>query len=152
MEFMDKVKLKDVLSHAGRDYVVEGLLTYDVAGKVHRLARAQAGKDLVLIELLTGEMDDRMLLLRDVHDLPVSTPPPPSIHYRNGSFVSRWSGLAKIAVEGQGGDRNAGACEVWRYRAGGDLVLQIEKWGAAVRVLFGESVPKGLIEHYPAGA
>jgi len=152
MEFTDKVKLRDVLSHAGRDYVVEGLLTYDVAGKTHRFARAQAGGDLVFIELLTSEMDDRLLLLRDVRDLHLSTPPPASVHYHNASFVSRWSGLAAVGVEGQGGDRVSGSCEVWRYRAGGDLVLQIEKWGSSVRALFGESVPKGLIEHYPAGA
>jgi hypothetical protein len=152
MEPTEKVKLRDVLSHAGHDYVVEGLLTYQVGNKSHRFARAQAGKDVVLFELLSGELDDRLLLLRDVHDLALTPPPPPSIHYRQASFVSRWSGLATISLEGNGGERAGGSCEVWRYRAGGDLVLQIEKWGSTLRVLSGESVPKGLIEHYPSGS
>lgn len=152
MEPTDKVKLKDVLSHAGQDYVVEGLLTYQVGNKSYRFARAQAGKDVTLFELLKGELDDRLLLLRDVNDLPLTPPPPPSIHYRQGSFVSRWSGLASVTVEGNGGERTSGSCEVWRYRAGGDLALQIEKWGSTVRVLSGESMPKGMVEHFPSGS
>ena len=34
-----KLRLRDILSYQGKDYVVEGLLTYRLGGKVYRLAR-----------------------------------------------------------------------------------------------------------------
>ena len=38
------LKPRDVVSYLGRDYVVEGVVTYKVAGKSHPLARAVDGE------------------------------------------------------------------------------------------------------------
>jgi len=153
MEPTQTIKPKDVLSYLGRDYIVDGVLTYKAAGKTTRLARAVDAEVVVWIEPLTDDMDDRLLVLSEVQDLPVGTPPPPSISYRNHTFLPRQSGLATVEVAGKVPGRAAGSFDVWRYRAAGDLYLHIEATPGGGRVvLFGESVHKGMIDLLPGGA
>jgi hypothetical protein len=54
-----------------------------------------------------------------------------------------------VSLEGRLPGRTPGACEVWRYRASGDLFLQIEKWPDGLVFLAGESVHKGMLEVLP---
>lgn len=149
MDATHTLRPRDVLSYLGRDYIVEGLLTYKLGGKTLRLARVVDGDVVLWVEPLTDDMDDRLLLLSEVHDLPIGTPPPPSISYRNATFVPRLSGLADIEVTGTVPRRSAGKSDVWRYRAAGDLFLQIEMTSAGVQILHGESVHKGMIDVLP---
>ena len=46
-------------------------------------------------------------------------------------------------------ERTAGSADVWRYRAAGDLYLQIEEGGGRVFMLAGESVHRGMIDVLP---
>ena len=46
-------------------------------------------------------------------------------------------------------ERAAGSADVWRYRAAGDLYLQIEEGGGRVFMLAGESVHRGMIDILP---
>jgi len=95
-------------------------------------------------------MDDRVLMLREVTDLPVSGTPPESISYKGQSYVQRLSGAATVSVLGQCPGRSAGNCQVWRFRAAGDLFIQVEKWSDKVVVLAGESIHKGMVDVLPA--
>jgi Domain of unknown function (DUF4178) len=149
MEATQTFKPGDVLGYLGRDYIVEGLLIYKLAAKTVRLARVVDGDVVLWVEPLTDDMDDRLLLLNEIHDLHIGTPPPPSISYRNNTFVPRMSGLAQVEVSGKVPGRSGGAFEVWRYRAAGDLFLQIELTSAGRVVLYGESVHKGMIDVLP---
>jgi hypothetical protein len=149
MDGSQTIKPNDILSYLGRDYVVEGLLTYQASGKTYRLARVVDGDAVLWVEPLTDDADDRLLVLTEVHDLAIGTPPPQSISYRTHMFVQRFSGLAKVAVAGTVTGRAAGAVDVWRYRAAGDLFLQIESSATGHVVLFGESVHKGMIDVLP---
>lgn len=150
-----KLRLRDVIGYQGRDYTVEGLLTYRLAARTFQLARlvdgSQASPDFQVrwIEPLTDDLDDRVLLFQEVSDVPVSTPPPPTLSYKGGSYVPRFSGAATISSEGDIGGR-MGNCEVWRYRAAGDIYIQIEKWPGRTVVLAGEAVHKDMIELFPA--
>jgi hypothetical protein len=144
-----KLRVRDIVSHQGRDWVVEGLLSYKLAGKVYPLARLVDGDDVLYLEPLLDELDDRMLFLGEVRDLDTSTPPPSTIVYRGSSYLPRNSGSATVAVEGRVPGRAAGPCELWRYRAAGDLYLQVEKWPDRVVVLQGESVHKGMVDVLP---
>jgi len=45
--------------------------------------------------------------------------------------------------------RTESAVDVWRYRAAGDLYLQIEHGTSGQVVLYGESVHKGMIDVLP---
>ncbi len=144
-----KLRLRDVISYEGKDYIVEGLLTYKLGGKVYRLARAVDGVDVRWIEPLTDDADDRILWFSDAKDLDMATPPPQTISYRGKSYLPRLSGQAQVAVEGKVPERFAGTCEVWRYRAAGDLFLQIEKWPDRTVTLTGEGVHKNMIDVLP---
>jgi hypothetical protein len=149
MESTQTMKPKDVLSYLGRDHIVEGLLTYKLGGKTFRLARAVDGATVLWVEPLTDDLDDRLLLLSEVKDLQIGTPPPASISYRNHTFLPRLSGSATVESTGIVPGRSAGAVDIWRYRAAGDLFLQIEAWPAGKVVLFGESVHKGMVDVLP---
>ena len=149
MDSTKALKSRDVLSYLGRDYIVEGVLTYKLGGKVYPLARAVDGDVVLWVEPLMDDLDDRMLLLTEVRDLDIATPPPQSIAYRNSAFVPRWSGRATVEIAGQVPGQVAGAREVWRYRAAGDLFLQIEARPEGTVALFGESVHKGMIDVLP---
>lgn len=146
MEATKALKPRDVLSYLGRDYVVEGIVVYKVNGKTHPLARAVDGDAVLWIEPLLDDLDDRLLLLAEVRDLDIGTPPPQSISYRQAAFLPRWSGPATVEVVGQVPGQQPGPREIWRYRAAGDVFLQIEARGTGTVVLYGESVHKGMID------
>lgn len=144
-------KPRDVISYLGRDYLVEGVLRYKLNGKSFPLAKAVDGDAVLWVEPLMGSIDDRMLLMTQIHDLDVTAPPPQTISYRNSAFLSRLSGVAVVEIDGAVPERTAGPCEIWRYRAAGDLFLQIEARPSGTTLLFGEAIHKGMVDVLPAG-
>lgn len=144
-----KLRVKDVISTMGQDFVVEAVLTYKLAGKSHPLARAVDGAQVVWVEPALDDGDDRILILRQVDDLQIGTPPPQSISYKGHTYLPRLSGQAAVEIAGKAPDRTAGTCRLWRYRAAGDAFLQIEDWNGTAVVLAGESVHKGMVEILP---
>ena len=144
-----KIQVRDVVSYAGRDYIVEGVLTYQHGGKSSQLARAVDGDLVLWIEPLREESDDRLLVLREIRDLEMSVPPPESIDYHDLTYVRRLTGRSTVDVSGQIPERTSGSVQIWRYRAAGDLFLQIEEGGGRVFMLAGESVHRGMIDILP---
>ncbi len=149
MEGSQTINPRDILSYLGRDYVVEGVLSYQLPGHSFKLARAVDGDVVLWVEPLVDEAHERLLVLTEVRDLAIGTPPPQSIDYRNNMFVQRFSGSAKLSVAGIVPGRTEQAVDVWRYRAAGDLHLQIEHGASGRVVLYGESVHKGMIDVLP---
>jgi hypothetical protein len=145
-----KLRLRDVISHQGRDFVVEAILTYRLGAKSYPLARAVDGDDVRWVEPLLDDSDDRYLFFKEVRNLPLSLPPPATISYGGASYVPRMSGTATVEIEGTAPGRAAGPVEFWRYRAAGDVFLQIEKWPSLTVALAGESVHKDMVEIFPA--
>jgi hypothetical protein len=145
-----KLRLRDIVSYQGKDYVTEGLLTYRLGGKVLRLARVVDGATVRWVEPLADDSDDRLLILDEVTGLDISAPPPSSISYQGKTYLPKLSGQATVEVAGKIPDRLAGSCEVWRYRAAGDVFLQIERWSDRTVTLAGESVHKDMVDILPA--
>jgi hypothetical protein len=145
-----KLRLRDIVSYQGKDYVVEGLLTYRLGGKVLRLARVVDGATVRWVEPLVDDSDDRLLILDEVTGLDISTPPPSTISYQGKSYLPKLTGQATVEIGGKVPDRLAGACEVWRYRAAGDVFLQIERWSDRTVTLAGESVHKDMVDVLPS--
>jgi hypothetical protein len=146
------IQIRDVLSFSGRDYVVEGTVTYQLAGKPFVLARAVDGAAVAWVESPddgAGALADRLLVLHEVRDLDVAVPPPESIDYHRLSYVQRLAARAAIEVGGAVPEHASGTLQVWRYRAAGDLYLQIEEGNGRVFMMAGESVPRGMIDHLP---
>jgi hypothetical protein len=145
-----KLRLRDIFSYQGRDYVVEGLLTYRLGGKIYRLARVVDADIVLWVEPLADDSDDRLLIFQEVPGLDLTLPPPSTISYQGKSYLPKLSGQAAVEVAGKVPDRLAGACEVWRYRGPGDIFLQIERWSDRTVTLTGESVHKDMVDILPA--
>jgi Domain of unknown function (DUF4178) len=146
------IHTRDVLSFHGRDYLVEGLVLYRLAGKTLQLARAVDGPTVIWVE----SPDDRavaaaarLMVLREIRDLDLEVPPPESIDYHRQSYVQRLAARATVEIEGVVPEHTTGPVQVWRYRAAGDLYLQIEEGNGRVFMMAGEAVPRGIIEHLP---
>jgi hypothetical protein len=144
-----KIQVRDVVSYAGRDYVVEGVLNYDAGGEHWQLARAVDGDTVLWVEPLRNDTDDRLLVLREIRDLEMSVPPPSAISYHELAYVQRVATRVNVGVTGKVPDHASGSVMLWRYRAAGDLFLQIEEGSGRVSMLAGESVHHGMIEILP---
>ncbi len=146
------IQTRDVLSFSGRDYMVEGTATYRIAGKAQVFARAVDGDMVTWFESpLDGEGSsaERLLVLREVRDLDLTVPPPESISYHRLTYVQRLNTRAVIETSGNVPERADGPVQVWRYRAAGDLTLQIDEGAGRVFMMAGESVHRGMIDHLP---
>jgi hypothetical protein len=146
------IQIQDVLSFSGRDYVVEGTVTYRVAGKVQLFARAVDGDVVAWFESPVdgeGRSADRLLVLHEIRDLDLTVPPPESISYHRLTYVQRLNARATLETSGNVPERAEGPVQLWRHRAAGDLTLQIEEGGGRVFMMAGESVHRGMIEHLP---
>jgi len=144
-----KIQVRDVVSYLGRDYLVEGVVTYHVNGKRFQLARAVDGREVLWVEPLRDDADDRLVLLRELRDLEMAIPPPESILYRGHTYLQRLAGKATVEVAGTVPDRSPGTIQLWRYHAAGDLFLQIDAGPSEVWMGAGESVHRGMIEILP---
>jgi len=144
-----KIQVRDVVSYLGQDYVVEGVATWTINGQKYPLARAVDGDKVLWIEPLLHDTDDRLLVLREVHDLAMAVPPPQTISYQELTYVQRLAGPASVQLTGTVPGRSPGSHQLWRYRAAGDRFLQIEEEAGRTRALVGESVHKGMIDILP---
>jgi hypothetical protein len=79
----------------------------------------------------------------------MSVPPPTAIAYHDLTYVQRLATRVKVTVTGQVPERASGSVMLWRYRAAGDLYIQIEEGASRVSMLAGESVHKAMIEVLP---
>jgi hypothetical protein len=145
------IHIRDVLSFSGRDYLVEGTVRYRLGGRTSLLARAVDGETTAWVESPDdeGRAGERLLVLHEVRDLDLSVPPPECIDYHRQSYVQRMAARATIEIDGLVPEHAAGPRQVWRYRASGDLYLQIEESGGRLFMMAGESVPRGMIDHLP---
>jgi hypothetical protein len=144
-----KIQVNDAVSYAGRDYIVEGVVTYESGGDSWQLARAVDGTTVLWVEPPHVDTEDRLLVLREIRDLEMSVPPPTAIAYHDLTYVQRLATRVTVSVDGRVPERTAGSAMVWRYRAAGDLYLQLEEGAGRVVMLAGESVHRGLIEVLP---
>lgn len=145
-----QLHLKDVVSYAGTDYLVEGLISYRVGRRKRVLARLADGRRVLWMEPPSDDLHERVLLLEEVHDLDMTTPPPANIYYKGRTYLRVFAGHAQVATSGRTPGRSPGTCEVWRYRAAGDTFIQIEAWPDALVVLAGPSAHQGMLQILPA--
>jgi hypothetical protein len=144
-----KIQVRDVVSHLGRDYLVEGVVTHRVNGKQIQLARAVDGAEVLWIEPPQADSGERLLVWREIHDLEMSIPPPESIWYRDHTYLQRLAGKATVEVTGAAPERSPGTAQLWRYHAAGDRHLLIESGAGGIWMAAGESVHQGMIDILP---
>ncbi len=139
----------DIVAYQGIDYHVDGLVEYVLADTVLRLARMTGADRVLFLEPPASEMTGRVLLMTEVDDLDLTTPPPRTIYRQGESYLLQVSGDARVAVTGEVAQRRHSTCALWRLRAAGGRYLQIERWPDGVRTLAGATVHQDMLEVRP---
>jgi hypothetical protein len=154
------LRVDDVLTIDGKDFLVEGMINYDEDGHRWTCARVADGTDvkwlLVGIERVSGS-STRLLAQDD--STQIAGYPPEVLVIGEVRYALDKRGAATCALHGDLGplgalkkDRPDGHVERarwWLYSAPGDDTLLLEQWGSDYRVLRGKKVVEGTIELIP---
>jgi hypothetical protein len=154
------VRVDDVLTLDGRDFLVEGMINYDEDGHRWIGARVVDGSDVKwLIVGIERAGTGAMRLLAQDETTQISGYPPEVLVIGDVRYALDKRGAATCALHGDLGalgalkkDRPDGHVERarwWLYTAPGDDTLLLEQWGADYRVLRGKKVGEGTIELIP---
>ncbi len=154
------LRVDDVLTIDGRDFLCEGLIAYDEDGHRWCAGRVADGGDVRWIVVgidRVGKSLARLLIHDDSH--PITGYPPEALVIGDVRYVLDKRGAATCKLMGDVGtlgdlkkDRPPGhveRCRWWLYSAPGDDTLLVEQWGADYRTLRGNKVVDGIIELMP---
>ncbi len=154
------LRVDDVLTIDGKDFLCEGLISYDEDGHRWSGARVVDNTDIrwlyVGIERIGGAAM-RMLVQDDTQAL--AGYPPEALVIGEVRYVLDKRGAATCQLHGDIGplgdlkkDRPAGhveRCRWWLYGAPGEDTLLVEQWGGDYRVLRGKKTDGGTFELIP---
>ncbi len=153
-------RVDDVLTIDGKDFIVEGLISYDEDGHRWSGARVVDGgevKWLVVGIERTGASSLRLLTQDEATQ--IAGYPPEVLVIGEVRYTLDKRGAATCTLSGELGplgalkkDRPDGHVERarwWLYAAPGDDTLLLEQWGADYRVLRGKKIGEGTIELIP---
>ena len=154
------LRVDDVVTLDGRDFLCEGLVAYDEDGHRWSGGRLVDGSDvkwlIVGIER-AGAGATRLLVADD--STPIAGYPPEAIVIGDLRYALDKRGTATCELKGDVGalgdlkkNRPPGhveRCRWWLYNAPGDDTLLVEQWGADFRVLRGKKISDATIELMP---
>jgi hypothetical protein len=151
------MRVDDIVTIDGHDFVVEGVIAYDEDGHRWIGARIVDDKDtrwIVVGVERAGAGATRMMKEDDT--LQLSGYPPEAIVVGETRFALDKRGTATAELRGDVGslaglakDRPPGhveRCRWWLYTAPGEDTLLVEQWGADYRALRGKKVNEGTID------
>jgi hypothetical protein len=142
------LRVGDVVTHGGHEYLVEGAIHYDEAGHrwvAGRLVDIDHERWLVIGMERVGADTVR---IAEVTDLDVSGYPPETmvvdtVRYnldKRGTATAKASGETDVLGSGNLSSGSVHRCRWWRYEGTGGKCLIIEQWGDAYRTLRGETI------------
>lgn len=154
------LRVDDVLTFDGKDFLCEGLIAYDEDGHRWfggRIVDAGDVKWLVIGIERAGAGAIRMLSQDDAQA--IAGYPPEALVVGDVRYVLDKRGAATCKLSGDVGtiggiakDRPAGhveRCRWWLYSAPGEDTMLVEQWGSDYRVLRGKKINEGAIEIIP---
>jgi hypothetical protein len=154
------LRVDDVLTIDGKDFLCEGLVAYDEDGHRWIGGRVVDGSDVkwLVVGLERASASSLRLLAQD-ESTPVTGYPPEALVFGEVRYVLDKRGTATCQLFGDLGalgsmkkDRPEGhveRCRWWLYSAPGDDTLLVEQWGSDYRVLRGKKVGDGTVELIP---
>lgn len=154
------LRVGDVLTIDGKDYLCEGLIAYDEDGHRWIGGRIVDGGEVTWIVVgLERASATSIRLLRQDESTPISGYPPEALVVGEVRYALDKRGTATCQLFGEIGglgamkqDRPEGhveRCRWWLYSAPGDDTLLVEQWGSDYRLLRGEKVGDGMVELIP---
>ncbi|MDQ3365610.1 MAG: DUF4178 domain-containing protein [Myxococcota bacterium] len=155
------LRVDDVLTLDGADFLCEGLISYDEDGHRWTSGRIVDGTDVkwLVVGIERAAASSIRLLAQD-SSMPLSGYPPEALVIGEVRYVLDKRGAATCRLFGDVGglgaltkDRPEGhveRCRWWLYNAPGDDTLIVEQWGNDYRVLTGKKVGEGMVELIPA--
>jgi len=158
---VNDLRVGDIIQRDGRDFLVEGVLSYDEDGHRWSAGRMVDGRDVLWLvagmERL-GSKDSIRLLTAD-EEMDITGYPPEmlvkdDVRYnldKRGTASAKFSGdLGKMP--GKRGDPSLDTverCRWWRYEGAGDDTLIVEQWSGEYRALRGKRISRELIDMIP---
>lgn len=154
------LRVQDVLTIDGRDFVVEGMMGYDEDGHRWTAARIVDAADIKwLVVGLERTGGGSVRLLTQDEATPIAGYPPEALVIGETRYAQTKRGTASCTLTGELGnlgelkkgrpDGHVERCRWWLYNAPGDDTLIVEQWGDDFRVLAGKKVGEGTIEMIP---
>jgi hypothetical protein len=155
------LRVDDVLTIDGKDYVCEGMIAYDEDGHRWIGGRIVDGTEVTwLVVGIERASSTSNRLLKQDESTPISGYPPEAIVLGDVRYALDKRGTATCQLFGDVGglgalkkDRPEGhveRCRWWLYSAPGDDTLLVEQWGSDYRLLRGKKVGDGMVELLPA--
>ncbi len=155
-----EMRVGDIMQHEGTDYLVEGVNSYDEAGRRWQMAYLVDGKEKVwLLVGLDRSGSAAKSFLRPTKDLDINDYPSEVLVLGEDTYRFDKRGTATVSLDGNtaglgggNGESQPGAahrCRWWNYQGPGDQVLLIEQWGDDYRILTGHSLGDTDIEMMP---
>jgi hypothetical protein len=154
------LRVDDVLTIDGADYLCEGMIAYDEDGHRWTAGRVVDGATVKwLVVGLDRASSSSMRLLAVDNSTPLSGYPPEALVIDDIRYVLDKRGAATCALYGDVGGLGAlkkgrpeghvERCRWWLYNATGEDTLIVEQWGSDYRVLRGKRVGDGTVELIP---
>lgn len=154
------LRVDDVLTIDGKDYLCEGLIAYDEDGHRWIGGRIVDGGEVTwLVVGIERAAASSTRLLKQDESTPISGYPPEAIVIGDVRYTLDKRGTATCQLYGDIGglgamkkDRPEGhveRCRWWLYSAPGDDTLLVEQWGSDYRLLRGKRVGDGMVELIP---
>ena len=143
-----QLKLNDIISYFGTDYMVEGKLTYWEEGYTWITYRLVDGDD---IKWLSAEEDDglEISIWEDILDLQVSEPVPEKLDYQGETYRMFERGQARVNQQGRTGNKTGMQVKYWEFKAPSGSMLSVEKWGGAIEVSEGKVIKPIELDIFP---
>jgi Domain of unknown function (DUF4178) len=139
----------DVISYGNKDFLVEGIMSYDEDG--HTWTAARMLDDGVERWIMVGMerqpgLTSPVRFLEKNTTLQISGYPPDQIEVDGESYRMSGRGNAGISAKGDIGIEGLGKSllrvRYWRYTAPGDKLVIVEQWGPDFRVISGKAIPE----------
>ncbi|MCX5741421.1 MAG: DUF4178 domain-containing protein [Proteobacteria bacterium] len=154
------LRVDDILTIDGKDFLCEGLIAYDEDGHRWSAGRVVDNKDvrwLVIGIERVGAGATRLMTTDDTTT--ITGYPPEAIVVGEVRYTLDKRGAATCQLQGDVGplgdlkkDRpglHVERCRWWLYSAPGDDTMLVEQWGSDYRVLRGKKQVEGTIELMP---
>ena len=154
------LRVDDVLTIDGADYLCEGMIAYDEDGHRWIGGRVVDGSNVkwLVVGLERASASSTRLLAQET-STPLTGYPPEALVIDDIRYVLDKRGAATCSLFGDVGGLGAlkagrpeghvERCRWWLYNATGDDTLIVEQWGSDYRMLRGKKVGDGTVELIP---